>query len=81
VLRRMEVVRLGQGVDRTGRLDPVALDRTLAAARGYAAFCREHDVERVRFVATSATRDAENRQDSVDGVVAALGALPEVVSG
>ncbi|WP_127129785.1 Ppx/GppA phosphatase family protein [Georgenia sp. SYP-B2076] len=81
VLRRMEVVRLGQGVDRTGRLDPVALDRTLAAARGYAALCREHDVERVRFVATSATRDAENRQDFVDGVVAALGALPEVVSG
>ncbi|WP_447924720.1 Ppx/GppA phosphatase family protein [Georgenia muralis] len=81
VERRMEVVRLGQGVDRTGRLDPVALERTLTAARAYADLCEAHGVERIRFVATSATRDAENVQDFVDGVRSALGVEPEVVSG
>ncbi|UNX55605.1 Ppx/GppA family phosphatase [Georgenia sp. TF02-10] len=81
VLRRTEIVRLGQGVDRTGRLDPAALARTLAAAGAYAKQCAAHGVDRVRFVATSATRDAENRQDFVDGVRAALGVEPEVVSG
>jgi exopolyphosphatase / guanosine-5'-triphosphate,3'-diphosphate pyrophosphatase len=81
VERRMEIVRLGQGVDRTGRLDPAALDRTLAAARDYADRCQAHGVERIRFVATSATRDAENRQDFVDGVRDALGVVPEVISG
>lgn len=81
VVRRMEVVRLGQGVDRTGRLDPVALARTLEMAGEYARLSREHGVERTRFVATSATRDAENRQEFVDGVREALGVEPEVVSG
>ncbi|MHB1064325.1 MAG: Ppx/GppA phosphatase family protein [Georgenia sp.] len=81
IVRRMEVVRLGQGVDRTGRIDPTALARTLDMAREYASVCREHDVERIRFVATSATRDAENRQAFVDGVHATLGVLPEIVSG
>lgn len=79
--RRMEVVRLGQGVDRTGRLAPEALERTLDAARRYAAICADLGAERIRFVATSATRDAENRGDFVDGVRAALGVEPEVVSG
>jgi exopolyphosphatase / guanosine-5'-triphosphate,3'-diphosphate pyrophosphatase len=79
--RRMEVVRLGQGVDRTGRLAPEALARTLDATARYAEVCRELGVQRTRFVATSASRDAENRQDFVDGVVAALGVEPEVVSG
>jgi exopolyphosphatase/guanosine-5'-triphosphate,3'-diphosphate pyrophosphatase len=79
--RRMEVVRLGQGVDRTGRLAPEALERTLAAARRYADECRELGVEATRFVATSASRDAENRQDFVDGVLDALGVEPEVVDG
>ena len=77
----MRVVRLGQGVDRTGRLDPVALDRTLSAAREYAQTCEELGVERIRFVATSATRDAENRADFVEGVRAALGISPEVLPG
>jgi len=81
VTRRMEVVRLGQGVDRTGRLAPEALERTLAAARRYADECRELGVEATRFVATSASRDAENRQDFVDGVLDALGVEPEVVDG
>lgn len=79
--RRMEVVRLGQGVDRTGRLAPDALERTLDATRRYAELCEEYGVERVRFVATSATRDAENRAEFVDGVRAAIGVEPEVVSG
>src|SRR5690242_19511942 len=79
--RRMEVVRLGQGVDRTGRIAPEALARTLDAARRYDAVCRELGVEAVRFVATSASRDAENRADFVDGVQAALGVEPGVVAG
>ncbi|WP_298459520.1 Ppx/GppA phosphatase family protein [uncultured Cellulomonas sp.] len=79
--RRMEVVRLGQGVDRTGRLAPEALERTLAATRDYADTCERLGVERVRFVATSASRDAENRADFVDGVRAILGIEPEVVGG
>ncbi|GAA2726878.1 Ppx/GppA phosphatase family protein [Cellulomonas aerilata] len=79
--RRMEVVRLGQGVDRTGRLAPEALERTFAATRRYADICAELGVERTRFVATSASRDAENRQDFVDGVRAVLGVEPEVVGG
>ena len=81
VERSMEIVRLGQGVDRTGMLDPTALDRTLAATAAYAARCRELGVERVRFVATSATRDAGNRQRFVDGVRDLLGVEPEVVTG
>lgn len=81
VYRDMEVVRLGQGVDRTGRLAPEALARTLAATERYAQVCRDLGAARIRFVATSASRDAENRQDFVDGVVAAIGVEPEVVSG
>lgn len=79
--RRMEVVRLGQGVDRTGRIAPEALERTLAAVREYAAICAELGAERIRFVATSASRDAENRAEFVDGVRAAIGVEPEVVGG
>ncbi|AEE47137.1 exopolyphosphatase [Cellulomonas fimi] len=79
--RRMEVVRLGQGVDRTGRIAPEALERTLDAARRYADVCDELGVEAIRFVATSASRDAENRADFVDGVRARLGVEPEVVGG
>ena len=56
--RRMEVVRLGQGVDRTGRIAPEALARTLDATRRYAQVCTDLGVEAVRFVATSASRDA-----------------------
>lgn len=79
--RRMEIVRLGQGVDRTGELAPEALERTLAASREYAKVAAELGATRVRFVATSATRDARNRADFADGVRAALGVDPEVVSG
>ncbi|MEU5824440.1 Ppx/GppA phosphatase family protein [Streptomyces sp. NPDC047803] len=79
--RRMEIVRLGQGVDRTGRLAPEALERTFAACRDYAAVIADHGAEKVRFVATSASRDAENRDDFVRGVLDILGVEPEVISG
>ncbi|MEV2213721.1 Ppx/GppA phosphatase family protein [Streptomyces sp. NPDC050997] len=79
--RRMTIVRLGQGVDRTGRLAPEALERTFAACREYAAVIKEHGAQRVRFVATSASRDAENRDEFVRGVLDILGVEPEVISG
>jgi exopolyphosphatase/guanosine-5'-triphosphate,3'-diphosphate pyrophosphatase len=79
--RRMTIVRLGQGVDRTGRLAPEALERTFTACREYAEVIKEHGAERVRFVATSASRDAENRDEFVRGVVDILGVEPEVITG
>ncbi len=79
--RRTQVVRLGQGVDRTGELAPEALERTLAASREYARVIAELGATRVRFVATSATRDARNRDVFRDGVLDAVGVEPEVVSG
>jgi exopolyphosphatase/guanosine-5'-triphosphate,3'-diphosphate pyrophosphatase len=79
--RRMEIVRLGQGVDESGRFSAAALDRTFAALATYASRIRELDVGRVRMVATSATRDAANRADFVAGVEGILGVPPEVVSG
>ncbi|MEU2308297.1 Ppx/GppA phosphatase family protein [Streptomyces misionensis] len=79
--RRMTIVRLGQGVDRTGRLAPEALERTFAACRDYAEIIKEHGAERLRFVATSASRDAENRDEFVRGVLDILGVEPEVITG
>ncbi|MCA0293622.1 MAG: exopolyphosphatase [Actinobacteria bacterium] len=86
VVRRMEVVRLGYGVDRTGRIDPERMAAAVAMARQYAAQCREHAVAAVRFVATSASRDAENAAEFVAGVEeafasAGFGVSPEVISG
>lgn len=81
VVRTLEIVRLGEGVDRTGRLSEAALERTLAATRRYGELCREHRVERIRFVATSATRDAANRTDFTDAVYAILGVPAEVIPG
>ncbi|MCW2507370.1 MAG: Ppx/GppA phosphatase [Modestobacter sp.] len=81
LLRRMEVVRLGQGVDATGRLAPEAIERTRLVLAEYAAQARELGVERVRMVATSATRDAANRADFEAMVIATLGQLPDVVPG
>lgn len=79
--RRMEIVRLGAGVDRTGELSPQALGRTLAALRDYAGEIERLGATRVRMVATSATRDARNRGDLVAGVREILGVDPEVISG
>ena len=81
VVRTMSVVRLGQGVDRTGQFAPEALERTLAKVREYGAACREYGVESVRFAATSATRDAANRDIFIDAVVGELGVAPQVLSG
>jgi len=84
VLRRMEIVRLGRDVDRTGVIAAEAMSRTLAEVREYAAECSRLGVERVRFVATSASRDAGNAQEFVDGVreaFAVFGVTPEVVTG
>jgi exopolyphosphatase/guanosine-5'-triphosphate,3'-diphosphate pyrophosphatase len=79
--RRMVIVRLGQGVDRTGRLAPEALERTFAACREYAAVIKELGAEKIRFVATSASRDASNRDVFVRGVLDILGVEPEVITG
>jgi exopolyphosphatase/guanosine-5'-triphosphate,3'-diphosphate pyrophosphatase len=80
-LRRTALVRLGQDVDRTGRLAPEAIERTRVALADYAADCKNEQVERVRMVATSATRDAANRADFRAMVLDTLDAEPEVVSG
>ena len=80
-VREARMVRLGQGVDRTGVLADEALERAFGAIDEYAAMIREHGVERVRFVATSATRDAANAATFTDGVRARLGVTPEVVTG
>jgi exopolyphosphatase/guanosine-5'-triphosphate,3'-diphosphate pyrophosphatase len=79
--REMRIVRLGEGVDRTGRLSAAALDRTMTALREYAGLIAEAKVETIRMVATSATRDAENSQEFTDRVVGVLGVPPEVISG
>jgi exopolyphosphatase / guanosine-5'-triphosphate,3'-diphosphate pyrophosphatase len=79
--RRMEIVRLGQGVDKTGRLAPAALERTFRAMRGYAKLIQTHGAELTRVVATSATRDAANRDEFVAGVLEIFGVPPEVVTG
>ncbi|NUW35377.1 Ppx/GppA family phosphatase [Nonomuraea sp. SMC257] len=81
VERRMEIVRLGQGVDRTGRLAADALERTFGAMRGYRKLIDQHGAVRTRVVATSATRDAANRDEFVAGVREIFGVDPEVVTG
>jgi exopolyphosphatase/guanosine-5'-triphosphate,3'-diphosphate pyrophosphatase len=81
VARRMEIVRLGQGVDRTGTLAPEAIARTRAALLGYAAEIAELGVGRVRMCATSASRDASNAADFRDMVGSVLGVAPEVITG
>lgn len=81
VVRQMEVVRLGEGVDRTGVLSTAAIERTRVALEGYARQIELHGAHRVRMVATSASRDAANRDDFVRMVRGTLGADPEVISG
>jgi exopolyphosphatase/guanosine-5'-triphosphate,3'-diphosphate pyrophosphatase len=81
LLRRMEVVRLGEGVDATGRLAPQAIERTRKVLAEYADQARDLGATRVRMAATSATRDAANRQDFEDMVVVTLGQIPDVITG
>ena len=81
VPRMLRVVRLGQGVDRTHRFASEALERTYAASREFAAVLAGCRIDGLRFVATSATRDADNRDEFEDGVESILGVRPEVISG
>jgi exopolyphosphatase/guanosine-5'-triphosphate,3'-diphosphate pyrophosphatase len=81
LLRRMEVVRLGQGVDATGRLSVDAIERTRKVLAEYAGQARDLGAAAVRMAATSATRDAANRQDFEDMVVSTLGQTPDVITG
>jgi exopolyphosphatase / guanosine-5'-triphosphate,3'-diphosphate pyrophosphatase len=79
--REMRVVRLGEGVDATGRLSEAAMARTFAATEDYAAIIRDLGAASIRFVATSATRDAENAAAFTEGIRERLGIEPEVISG
>ena len=81
--RRLEVVRLGQGVDATGEFHPDALKRTFAAVDQYVELIKKWDIpaEHVHFVATSATRDVMNRDTFFVGIKERLGVLPDVISG
>ncbi|PZS06458.1 MAG: exopolyphosphatase [Pseudonocardiales bacterium] len=81
VTRRLEIVRLGEGVDRTGMLAPQAIERTRVVLAGYAVAIRQLDAQRVRMVATSASRDAANAADFTAMVTATLGQPPEVITG
>ncbi len=81
VVRRMTVVRLGEGVDTTGEFSAQALQRTFAAVEDYAELIRRHQVQAVRFVATSASRDVSNREEFIAGVKERLGVEPEVIRG
>ena len=80
-VRETRMVRLGQGVDRTGRISDEALARAFAAVDEYAALVRAHDVSRIRFCATSATRDADNGGVFAAGVRDRLVVSPEVLTG
>ena len=81
VERRSVITRLGRGVDATGRLDPVAVERTLECLRDYREAIDRHNPSAVRFIATSAARDAANRSEFLQPAESILGAAPEVLSG
>ncbi|HEY0904346.1 MAG TPA: Ppx/GppA phosphatase family protein [Marmoricola sp.] len=81
LVREMRIVRLGQGVDRTGRIAEESMARTFAALDEYAGLVAEHAPTRMRFCATSAARDASNSADFMNGVRDRLGVEPEVIDG
>lgn len=81
LVREMEIVKLGEGVDRTKNFSPEAVARTLKALRRFKELIDQHDVVRVRFCATSATRDAQNREIFTIPVEEILGVAPEVIVG
>ncbi len=80
-VRRMEIVRLGQGVDATGRLTPDALARTFSVLEEYAEIIKDASASALRMVATSATRDAANSAEFIHGVIRILRVQPEVLTG
>ncbi|MEX1217908.1 MAG: Ppx/GppA phosphatase family protein [Acidimicrobiales bacterium] len=79
--RLMRITRLGQGVEKTGKLDPDAIERTLSVLREYRLTIDRHGVERIRMAATSACRDASNCGEFFDAAFEILGVMPEVISG
>ena len=79
--REMRIVRLGEGIDKTGQFAPAALERTFTATEEYAQIIAKYGVDKIRFVATSASRDANNREEFFTGIKQRLGVIPEVVSG
>lgn len=81
VERLMRITRLGQGVDAARRLDPAAIDRTVDVLREYRQVMDRHRVERVRATATSAARDAENREQFFDAAEEVIGTRPELLGG
>ena len=81
VVRQMIIVRLGEGVDKTGEFSSAALERTFAAVDEYAKLIELHQPERIKFVATSASRDVSNREVFVAGIKSRLGIEPSVISG
>jgi exopolyphosphatase/guanosine-5'-triphosphate,3'-diphosphate pyrophosphatase len=81
VVREMRIVRLGEGVDKTNAFSPRALERTFKAVDEYEKLLVKHNVEHVRFVATSATRDAQNKAMFIKGVIDRLRIVPEVIAG
>ncbi|HEY6932749.1 MAG TPA: exopolyphosphatase [Marmoricola sp.] len=81
VLREMRIVRLGEGVDRTGRISDAAMARVLAAVDDFASLAREAGATAVRFCATSAARDAANAAEFMTGVRSRVGVEPEVLDG
>ncbi len=81
LVREMRVVRLGQGVDRTGRIAEASLQRVFSAVEDYMEMVREHDVKRIRFCATSAARDAKNADELLRGIKDRTGVEPEVIDG
>jgi exopolyphosphatase/guanosine-5'-triphosphate,3'-diphosphate pyrophosphatase len=79
--RRMRITRLGQGVDQTKRLAPAAIERTLTVLQKFRQAMDEAGVARVRMTATSAARDAANREDFFAAAEAVVGARPELLGG
>lgn len=79
--REMRIVRLGEGIDKTGQFAPAALERCFAAVDEYAQIISKYGADKIRFVATSASRDAGNRDEFFTGIKERLGVTPEVISG
>lgn len=79
--RLATITRLGGGVDRTGRLDPAGIDRTVEVLSQYRSVLDTHGVDQVRVIATSASRDASNRDEFFERAQAAIGSAPELLSG
>jgi len=81
LVRELRVVRLGQGVDRSGRIADASLHRVFTAVEELMDVVREHDLRQIRFCATSAARDAENAEDFLSGIRDRAGVEPEVLNG